>query len=192
MTVDRDVTWVLDDWRLLPSGQISDDFGNFHDVSHNGRVGNFATINGRAPNAFAVRAGERLRLRLINAANARIFGLEFEGHLPRIIALDGQPVEPHEPKNGRIVLGPAMRADIILDLTGAPGSRFAITDGFYRGLGYRLVDLAYRDTALRPQPSRHTPALSPNPLAEPDLKSAQRHEIVFGGGMMGMMRGARV
>jgi FtsP/CotA-like multicopper oxidase with cupredoxin domain len=27
--VDRDVTWVLDDWRLLSDAQISDDFGNF-------------------------------------------------------------------------------------------------------------------------------------------------------------------
>jgi FtsP/CotA-like multicopper oxidase with cupredoxin domain len=26
--VDRDVTWVLDDWRLLQDTQISDDFGN--------------------------------------------------------------------------------------------------------------------------------------------------------------------
>ena len=31
--VDRDVTWVLDDWRLLPDAQISDDFGNFMDAA---------------------------------------------------------------------------------------------------------------------------------------------------------------
>jgi len=42
--VDRDITWVLDDWRLLPDGQISDDFGNFMDSSHNGRVGNTVTV----------------------------------------------------------------------------------------------------------------------------------------------------
>ena len=34
--VDRDVTWVLDDWRLKPDAQIGEDFGNFHDMSHNG------------------------------------------------------------------------------------------------------------------------------------------------------------
>jgi FtsP/CotA-like multicopper oxidase with cupredoxin domain len=45
--VDRDVTWVLDDWRLLPDAQISDDFGNFMDASHNGRVGTTETVNGR-------------------------------------------------------------------------------------------------------------------------------------------------
>ena len=67
---------MLDDWRLLPDAQISDDFGNLMDASHNGRMGNTVTINGRIQEAFAVRAGERLRLRLINVANARIFGLE--------------------------------------------------------------------------------------------------------------------
>ena len=119
--VDRDVTWVLDDWRLLPDAQISGDFGGFMDASHNGRVGNTVTVNGRVPEIFPVRAGERLRLRLINAANARIFGLEFHGHRPRMIALDGQPVEPHEPEGGRVVLGPAMRADLVLDMSGRPG-----------------------------------------------------------------------
>ena len=94
------MTWVLDDWRLLPDAQISDDFGNFMDASHSGRVGNTVTVNGRIPETFAVRAGERLRLRLINAANARIFALEFQDHRPTVIALDGQPVAPHEPEGG--------------------------------------------------------------------------------------------
>ena len=119
--VDRDVTWVLDDWRLLPDAQISDDFGNFMDSSHNGRVGNTVTVNGHILESFAVRAGERLRLRLINAANARIFALEFQGHRPQVIALDGQPVEPHEPEDGPMVLGPAMRADLVIDMSGDPG-----------------------------------------------------------------------
>src|SRR3546814_10182872 len=46
------------------------------DTGMAGRIGNTVTINGRLPDTFPVRAGERLRLRLINAANARIFGLE--------------------------------------------------------------------------------------------------------------------
>ena len=45
-----------------------------HDMSHNGRVGNTVTINGHIPETFGVRRGERIRLRLINAANARISG----------------------------------------------------------------------------------------------------------------------
>jgi FtsP/CotA-like multicopper oxidase with cupredoxin domain len=53
--VDRDVTWVLDDWRLLPDAQISDDFGNFMDSSHNGRVGN--TVTSRRPFRRAPASG---------------------------------------------------------------------------------------------------------------------------------------
>jgi FtsP/CotA-like multicopper oxidase with cupredoxin domain len=186
--VDRDITWVLDDWRLLPDAQISDDFGGFMDASHNGRVGNTVTVNGRILETFPVRAGERIRLRLINAANARIFGLEFQGHRPIVLALDGQPVEPHEPDAGHIVLGPAMRADLILDMSGEPGARFTIADTFYRGLEYRLLELVYSDEPpLRPHRLDAPVRLAANTMPEPDLREAEQHEVSFGGGMMGGM-----
>ncbi len=191
--VDRDVTWLLGDWRLLEDASISGDFGNRHDMSHAGRIGNTVTINGQILERFPVRAGERIRLRLINAATARIFGLEFQGHRPWVIALDGQPVAPHEPQGGRVVLGPAMRADVVLDMAGEPGDRFTVADTFYEGLEYRLVDLAYIDAPpLREHLLDAAIALPPNPLPEPDVSAAERHEIVFGGGMMGMMSSAMV
>ena len=185
--VDRDLTWVLDDWRLLPDAQISDDFGNMHDVSHNGRIGNTVTVNGRILETFGVRRGERVRLRLVNAANARIFGLAFEEHRPQVIALDGQPVTPHEPAGGRVVLGPAMRADLVIDMTGAAGERFSVIDSFYRGLEYRLLDLVYDAAPLRERPLETPITLAANTMPEPDLETAERHEITFGGGMMGGM-----
>ena len=185
--VDREVTWVLDDWRLTQSAEISEDFGNGHDISHNGRIGSTVTINGRVPDAFRVRSGERVRLRLINAANARIFGLDFQEHAPTVIALDGQPVTPHEPADGMVVLGPAMRADLILDMTGEPGSRVQVVDRFYEGLEYQLVDLAYNEAPLRDSAPNWPVALSSNPLPEPDLGTARRHDVVFNGGMMGGM-----
>jgi FtsP/CotA-like multicopper oxidase with cupredoxin domain len=189
--VDRDLVWMLDDWRLTDDAAISDDFGNFMDRSHNGRVGNTVTINGKVPNEFTVRAGERVRLRLINAANARIFGLRFEGHRPQVVAIDGQPVEPHEPQDGRIVLAPAMRMDLVLDMTGAPGTRTTVVDDFYPDLAYRLVDLAYgAEPPAGNRPPDASIQLPSNPLAEPDLADAVRHDVVLGGGMMSMMMGA--
>jgi FtsP/CotA-like multicopper oxidase with cupredoxin domain len=184
----RDVAWGLGAWRLQPDAQLRGDFGSFFDSTHNGRVGNTVTINGRVPDAFAVRSGERIRLRLINTANARIFGLDFQGHKPVIVALDGQPAEPHAPEGGRVVLGPGMRADVILDCGGKPGERFRVVDDFYRSMAYRLVDLAYGQAPpLRDAPPQTTIKLPPNPLAEPDLKNATRHRIEFSGGMMGGM-----
>jgi len=185
--VDRDVVWLLSDWRLLPNGQISDDFHNIHDMAHNGRVGNTVTMNGRVRETFAVRSGERIRLRLINAANARVFGLTFSGHRPRVIAYDGQPVEPHEPLEGRVILGPGMRMDLILDMTGKPGERFQVRDNFYRGLEYRLLDLVYGTGVVREKPLDDPIALPANTMPEPDTSSAERHEVTFNGGMMGQM-----
>ena len=185
--VDRELTWVLDDWRLTQAVAISDDFGNRHDLMHNGRVGNTVTINGRVPESIAVRAGERIRLRLINAANARIFGLDFSGLEPVVIALDGQPVTPHAPADGLVTLGPAMRMDMILDMTDRPGNRTTVVDRFYQGLEYRLVELAYAETALREGAPDWPVELPANPLAEPDLRDAIRHEVTFNGGMMGQM-----
>jgi FtsP/CotA-like multicopper oxidase with cupredoxin domain len=186
ISVDRDVVWMLSDWRLRPDARISDDFGNMHDKSHNGRVGNTVTINGRVPETFAVRGGERVRLRLINAANARVFGLRFTGHEPMIIACDGQPVGPHPPPEGAVVLGPAMRIDLILDMTGKPGERFQVVDDFYRGLAYRLVDLVYSGSPLRERPPGGPIGLPANTMPEPDPGSAERHEVALNGGMMGM------
>lgn len=159
------------------------------DSSHAGRIGNTVTVNGAIRETFAVRAGERIRLRLINASNARIYGLSFEGHQPWIIALDGQPVAPHW--DGRVVLGPAMRADVILDCGAAPGSRHRVIDDFYSRRTYRLLDLEYsKDKPLR-EAFEPAPRLAPNKIPEADPEKAVRHRIVFGGGMMGAMPSQR-
>src|SRR3546814_14165370 len=101
------------------------------EMSMAGRIGNTLTINDQLPTPLQVRSGERVRLRLFNAANARIFALVFRYHRPFIIAMDGQPVDPHEPPNGRVLLGPAMRLDLMLDMVGAPGRRNALRDSSY-------------------------------------------------------------
>ena len=184
---DRELTWMLDDWRLTRDAAISDDFGSRHGLMHNGRVGNTVTINGRVPESIEVHAGERVRLRLINAANARIFALDFADLEPVVIALDGQPVTPHAPTDGLVTLGPAMRADLMLDMKGQPGNRVTVVDRFYKGLEYRLVDLAYAETPLREGAPGWPVELPANPLAEPELRGAIRHEVTFNGGMMGQM-----
>src|SRR5207248_2080059 len=68
--------------------------------------------------------GERVRVRIVNAALARIVALHFEGHNPVVVAYDGQPCDPHPPEGGRVVLGPAMRADLIIDMAGKPGQSY--------------------------------------------------------------------
>ncbi len=190
--VDRDLVWVLDDWRLTPEAAIAGEFGNMMDASHAGRLGNTVTINGRVPERFPVQAGERLRLRLINAANARVFGLEFGDLSPTIVALDGHPLEPHAPPSGRVVLGPGMRADLILDIGAAPGATLAVADGYYARGRYTLVDLAV-EGRKRAAPLTAPIRLAANPLSVPDPAAAERIAIELGGGMMDprLMRAVR-
>src|SRR5262249_12778559 len=81
----------------------------------------------------------------------------------------------------------------ILDMLGRPGQRFTVTDTFYEGMEYRLVDLLYEQTApVREHPLGSAPALAPNPIPRPDTAIAERHHIVPAAGMMGGMRGAMV
>jgi len=129
--VDRDLVWMIDDWRLLDDASISNDFGAGHDRSHAGRVGNVPTVNGRFRDIVKVRTGERIRLRLINASNARNFALSFGDLTPSVIAIDGQAVKPFTAKEP-IVVGAAGRVDVVLDMIGDPGSIMPVVDSFYR------------------------------------------------------------
>ena len=187
--VDRDVVWVLSDWRLDRDARARQDFGNAMDASHGGRIGNTVTVNGAVRDSVPVRSGERIRLRLINASNARIYGLSFEEHQPFVIALDAQPVAPHWFQ--RVVLGPGMRADVILDCTGKPGSRHRVIDDFYGSRAYELLKLHYSDANPVRESFEPAPRLPANPLAQPDEANLERHRIVFGGGMMGAMPSQR-
>jgi FtsP/CotA-like multicopper oxidase with cupredoxin domain len=194
--IDRDVTWVLSDWRLDGEAAQIDDFGNMHDMTHAGRIGNAVALNGvyADPEAqFSVRSGERLRLRLVNAATARVFALRFNGHAPRVIAIDGHPVTPFEAPTGQVTLAPGQRADLVLDCIHEPGAAFAVADDYYPRRPFDLVRIVYADeTPLRETISRAPVALAPNPVAEPDLARATRHDVVFAGGAMGGLSSAQL
>ena len=187
VAVDRDLLWLIEDWRLDDRGRIAGGFGNRMEAGMSGRIGNTVTINGRVAEKVSVKAGERVGLRLVNAALARIVGLRFEDHKPVVVAHDGQPCEPHLPEGGRVVLGPAMRADLILDMTGKPGQTYRVIDDFYQDLAYKLVDLAYDGKPAREPRSEPPQQLPANPLPEPQIAAAERLEIALQGGMMGGM-----
>ncbi|MBN8925610.1 MAG: multicopper oxidase family protein [Rhodospirillales bacterium] len=186
--VDRELLWTIQDWRLTGDAQIAPGFNNRMEAAMDGRVGNTVTINGRVPDTVRVRAGERIRLRLLNAAIARIVALGFEGHRPTVIALDGEPCEPHQPLDGRILLGPAMRADVVLDMQGDPGQSYRVVDDFYDRHAYTLVRFEYdKAPPVRAHPSDASLRLPANPVPHPDLKTASVREIQLQGGMMSGM-----
>jgi len=112
--VDHDIVLMIDDWLLANDGTIDEaSFGSLHDWAHGGRLGNWLTVNGESHPTIEVQKNSRIRIRLINAANARIFGLNIPA-TAFLIAEDGYPV-PVQPSQD-VVLAPAQRADFIVDL----------------------------------------------------------------------------
>jgi FtsP/CotA-like multicopper oxidase with cupredoxin domain len=186
--VNREILWMIGDWRLGQDAQIVAGFGNRMEAAMAGRIGSLVTINGTLPGDEKVRAGERVRLRLINSALARVMALRFDGHRAMIVAIDGQPCDPHEPEGGRVLLGPAMRLDLVLDMVGEPGRRYRVIDDFYDRFTYTLAQLSYEDApSLRSAAPETIARLPDNPLPEPDLGAAERHVLALQGGMMSGM-----
>ena len=116
-----------------------------HDMIHGGWMGNITTLNGKNSETFNVFAGERIRLRLINVANACSFALDFEGHFTQVITLNGQPIKPFAPKSGEIKLWLGQRADLIIDMVGSPGAHFDFADTYYSRSNYKFLTLVYED-----------------------------------------------
>ena len=185
---DRDVVWVLQDWEFEPDGQFVPGFDTPMEAAMSGRIGSVVTINGVVPAPVAVRAGERIRLRLINACLARFMALRFAGHRVRVIALDVQPLaRPFEPSGGQVIIAPAQRVDLQLDTTGSPGHAYPVIDDFYgNGAAYRLATLAYTKQPPRRSLAATPVILPPNPVPQPDLCNPVRHHLTIAGGMMGM------
>ena len=85
VAVDRDIVLVIDDWRLTSDGKLDEaSFRSFHDAAHDGRIGAHLTVNSAPALDLPVRRNERLRLRLVNAANARVLELSRLGTARRV------------------------------------------------------------------------------------------------------------
>jgi FtsP/CotA-like multicopper oxidase with cupredoxin domain len=125
---DRDMLVVLDDWKLDENAQIIGDFGAPADVLGAGRIGPLVAVNSRpAPITEILPPLSRVRLRILNAAIARVMLITFSGAKPWILAVDGQPCEAFEPVRRTIPIGPGARFDVMLDLPAEAGAEAILT-----------------------------------------------------------------
>ena len=188
--VDQDVLLVLDDWRLDTDGAIHEaSLGAMHDAAHAGRIGQHLTANSRPSVEIAVATNERLRLRLINAANARVMPLRIADHTPYVMAIDGQPAEPFLARASQITLGPGNRADLFIDAAREPGATGSILINDYGRLEVEIARLVYDPQAgKRPAPLAAPRPLPSNPLPERmGFTDALRIDIPIEGGAMSTM-----
>ena len=84
--------------------------GNAGDVSYP-----YYLVNGRipsAPNTFAAKPGQRIRIRLINAASDTAFRVALAGHTMTVTHTDGYPTVPKDVD--ALLLGMSERYDVIV------------------------------------------------------------------------------
>ena len=185
---DRDEVLLIDDWRLARDASIDESFGNMHDRAHAGRIGNWITVNGEGAWTRGARRGERMRLRLVNAANARVFRLSLDGLDGWTMALDGQPLAAPVATR-ELVLAPGQRADLIADVVAGDGAE-AFLVSHERDGGYAIAVFAVEGAARAGRLPPPAP-LAPNPTpALGALEGAREARLVMEGGAMGGMRGA--
>jgi FtsP/CotA-like multicopper oxidase with cupredoxin domain len=126
----REVVWVLDDWLLDETGKIFGKFNTPHDLAHDGRWGNTITINGTSKTELRVQPGERIRLRMLNSANGRVFRPDFGDLDAKIIAVDGLYLREPIPA-GSFEMTPGNRLDIDLSFDRSVASPPELWDRFY-------------------------------------------------------------
>ena len=146
-----------------------------------GRSGvNLVDANGAPLTEIAVRANERIRLRLINGLSTEVLPLRIEGHRATVMAIDGQPAEPFIANEGRLVLGPGNRIDVFIDalLSAGTATPLAVVIGSDAVLA-RIVYAA--GAPARAAAMSDIAPLPANPLPQRmDFARALRREILVG------------
>jgi FtsP/CotA-like multicopper oxidase with cupredoxin domain len=182
--VDQDVVVILSDWSVDERGQIKDDFSDPALAHGAGRKGGFVFANGgAAPLKLTARPGARIRLRLGNAATARLANVGIEGARTFIVAVDGQPAEPFEPLRNQFPMGPGARFELMLDMPRDAGATVRLVlRGDANGSDQPFVAIATEGEAVAERPSG--PRLPANPLlpAEIALEASHRTDIAITGG----------
>jgi FtsP/CotA-like multicopper oxidase with cupredoxin domain len=137
-------------------------------------------VNGSRLPDIAVRAGERVRLRLINAAVGRSFSLKLAGLVPWVAAIDGQGVDPFLPHEGRIGLVPGGRIDVLVDMRGDTSAALVLAGVRDE---YPIARFVQDEAGVQLKPKRQ-PQPAPLPSnalpARIDLKNALKAELNLG------------
>jgi FtsP/CotA-like multicopper oxidase with cupredoxin domain len=143
----RDEVWVLDDWRLGPDGEVDPHFVTRHDLAHDGRWGQLVTVNGDASSVLEARPGERIRLRLVNTSNGRVYRPDFGALAAKVIAVDGMYTrQPLEITGFELAPGNRLDLDVVVPRNAA-GTRFDVVDRFTRS-PFKLATLSVQGPAV--------------------------------------------
>ena len=200
LRIDREYVVILDDWltitpeAALASMRVAGGMMGGGGPAYAGYLLNGTT----APSRIAVTRGERVRLRLINAASATPFRVGLTGHTFTVTHADGQPVSPIDVST--LVIGMGERYDVIVSATN-PGTWPLLVSPWGSPVPTTLATLVYAGYERNVAPPFVWPqelqagrtlryedlrSLSP---AEPSLPAPLIIPAVLSGGMGGMGSG---
>ena len=190
-----DLPLILQDRLLAPDGRL---LYMTSTMDRMGMKGDRFLVNGREQPYWNAPA-QWVRLRLLNAANARLFNLAFaDGRAFHVIATDAgllpRPVPVHS-----LLLAPSERAEILVDLRGEQGKRLVLrsdSGAVVPGLSTMPMDADTFDhhgfdlLELRVGPPAGTPARLPGHLVDlPVLRADAPLRRFTLQGMMDNMKG---
>ena len=177
---DADQVVNLRDFRLNDDGSFLPVFTG-RGAARGGTLGNLHTANWLTRPTYDHTAGSLLRLRVVNTDTARVHKLYLSAAEAKIIAWDGHPtLDPITlPTASKpLLVGPGQRVDIALQMPEHEGQFIEL---IAKLPGQPKVIASLRAIgATKNRSLRALSALSPNPVAAPNLRTAQTHEFVFG------------
>ena len=192
--LDLPKTYGVDDIPLVIQDRLFDDDGAFRFAVNQGAVyGNTMLINGTWSPFLQVES-RRIRFRLLNGSNARIYYIGFgDSRVFHQIATDGGFLETPLQTN-RVILAPGERAEILVDfsdgaevvLKSYPEAGWLETiESFFGGIGTGNLELL----KIVPRPATRTSHALPerlNTIARIDAsRAAKTRPMVLGGPIQG-------
>lgn len=126
---DKDLTWVLKDYRVWNDWKLTQDFPNYHDDIHGWRLWNIITVNNILNYSEDVKVWDIIRLRLANISNARIYNLDLSKFDAQLIATDAGLINnPH--KITSLEIAPWERYELQLKIN-SESSKLVLNDNYW-------------------------------------------------------------
>jgi len=184
--IDVEAVVLISDWSLDASGALVG-LGDSASGPRAGLTPALIAANGApAPLQLSGPPGGRVRLRLGNCAAARVLYLSIDGVKPLIVAVDGQPSGPFEPRHNLLPVGTGARFELMFDLPRELGARIRFhlrpDDTRSQEQDEELLTFTTSGDAAKQRPA--IVALPDNPRlpSEIALETAHRVELALGGG----------
>jgi spore coat protein A len=185
---ERDLPLMIGDRSFDRHNQLLDPFGSGLRPPDDAVVGNRVLVNGGYLPYHRVEA-RRYRLRLLNISNFRAYDLHLSDGSPMVQIATDSGLMPRPASRSRILLGPAERAEAVVDFSAAAGRTVELRSGGSGGgrgtrsqvgavLQFRVGSKRVRDDSRVPRRLRPLPAWTEGVSEKPD----RTWTISIGGG----------